>query len=508
MMTEVKVPNSQKSFTAVWDSGASPTLVKYSMYREQEEVKEKDHKDPRNLPSPLVPRELLVSGILEGELVKALGETQMTFEMGGKTISHRCYVFQDEIINFPGDCDVLVGSSLMHEHKLILDFDKWRICQGSKVLQRGMVNHEGHKPVQSPKVVGSHQVNESLEDQSKKSKEDLAEDQINSHEYTVVSLETITVPPGKAAVLLGCLKRKGGKLEDGTPIMIKANPLQEDCVIIPVICTAEDQVKVLACNWGRVPVLIHQKRRIAQAFPIEDTDVELCGNLDKAHKERQKALAKLTVNAVITEIPDNEGEDDPLEQALQIDPQQVKEGQDPTLDEDRFQRLLKELKADEWVLSSSQRKDAERVLQDFQAAFNLKEEPLGKTNLVSHRIDTVDEQKVYIPPRFIPYAVRPAVEADVQALMDQGHIRVSSSEWNAPIVLVKRKDNSHPRLCVDYRALNGKTRPEFYPLSLIDDILYQVSQSKWFSTLDLRSGYHQVPLDEESKERLAFSTSL
>jgi len=134
MMTEVKVPNSQKSFTAVWDSGASPTLVKYSMYREQEEVKEKDHKDPRNLPSPLVPRELLVSGILEGEPVKALGETQMTFEMGGKTISHRCYVFQDEIINFPGDCDVLVGSSLMHEHKLILDFDKWRICQGSKVL--------------------------------------------------------------------------------------------------------------------------------------------------------------------------------------------------------------------------------------------------------------------------------------------------------------------------------------------------------------------------------------
>jgi len=478
------------------------------MYREQEEVKERGHKDPRNLPSPLEPRELLVSGILEGEPVKALGEAQMTFKMGGKVFSHKCYVFQDEIINFPGDCDVLVGSSLMHQYKLLLDFDKWRICQGSKLLQRGIINQEGNKPVRSPRVARSHPVNEILEDQNKESKEDSVEDQIDSHEYAVVSLETITVPPGKAAVLTGCLKRKGGKMEDGTPIMVRGNPLQEDCVIIPVICKAEDQVKVLACNWGRVPVLIHQKRRIAQALYMDDREMEPFGNLSKGHNEKQKVLAKLAVNAVVTEIPDNGDEDDPLEQALQIDPQQVKVDQDPVLTEDRFQKLLEELRADNWTLSTSQRKDAEGVLRDFQAAFNLKEEPLGKTNLITHRIETVDEGKVYIPPRFIPYAVRPAVEAEVQALMDQGHVRVSSSEWNAPIVLVKRKDNSHPRLCVDYRALNAKTRPEFYPLPLIEDILYQVSQSKWFSTLDLRSGYHQVPLDKDSKEKSAFSTHL
>lgn len=54
----------------------------------------------------------------------------------------------------------------------------------------------------------------------------------------MVSSETITVPLGKAAVLTGYLKRIGGEMEDGTPIMVKGNPLQEYCVIIPVIYKA------------------------------------------------------------------------------------------------------------------------------------------------------------------------------------------------------------------------------------------------------------------------------
>lgn len=60
------------------------------------------HEDPWNLPSPLDPNKLLISGILE-EPVKALGEAQMTFNMGVKVFSHKCQLFQDEIINFPGD---------------------------------------------------------------------------------------------------------------------------------------------------------------------------------------------------------------------------------------------------------------------------------------------------------------------------------------------------------------------------------------------------------------------
>ncbi|ROT80402.1 retrotransposon protein, putative, Ty3-gypsy subclass [Penaeus vannamei] len=390
MMTEVFVPQNDRSFVAVWDSGAKPNLVKLSLYRAHEDVKKKDSTRQRDVPSPLVPHNVT------------------------------CCRQKDTVV--------------------------------------------------------------------------------------IVSTGVYTLPAGKASIILGSLKQKDERLKNGTSILISGLPLGENCIVIPVVAKAEDVVKVLVCNFGRTPFLVHSKRTIANAVSIQDDEEEQLGRLPTDHWEKQRVLTRMSINAVVTEVkPDDVEEEDPLDQALQIDPCcVVKNG--PVYDEKRFQKLLKALDADRWILKEDQRKAAESMIWEFQEAFNLKEEPLGRTNLVEHKIETGDSDRVYVPPRFIPYALRPAVEAEVQALKEQGHIRVSSSEWNAPIVLVKRKDKSHPRLCVDYRALNSQTKLEFYPLPLIEDILYQVSQSKWFSTLDLRSGYHQVPLDDDSIPKSAFTT--
>ena len=84
-------------------------------------------------------------------------------------------------------------------------------------------------------------------------------------------------------------------------------------------------------------------------------------------------------------------------------------------------------------------------------------------------------------------------------------VEPTDRSWSSPVVLVRKKDQSW-RLCVDYRRLNAVTRKDAYPLPRIDDSLDALSGSIFFSTLDLVSGYWQVPLDEEAQQRSAFVT--
>ncbi|GBN96200.1 Transposon Ty3-G Gag-Pol polyprotein [Araneus ventricosus] len=90
-------------------------------------------------------------------------------------------------------------------------------------------------------------------------------------------------------------------------------------------------------------------------------------------------------------------------------------------------------------------------------------------------------------------------------MVHNGIIEESSRPWASPIVLVKKKDGS-TRFCVDYRELNEITIKDCYPLPRIDDTLDALNGSQWFSTLDLKSGYWQVEIQPEDKEKTAFTT--
>ena len=120
-------------------------------------------------------------------------------------------------------------------------------------------------------------------------------------------------------------------------------------------------------------------------------------------------------------------------------------------------------------------------------------------------INTGDAAPRKQPLRRTPFAARREVADQLRKMQSQGVIRPSSSPWASPVVLVRKKDGSL-RFCIDYRNLNAVTKTDQFPLPRIDDLIDQLGSAKYFSTLDLASGYWQVQVEENSKEKTAFIT--
>ena len=142
---------------------------------------------------------------------------------------------------------------------------------------------------------------------------------------------------------------------------------------------------------------------------------------------------------------------------------------------------------------------------EHNTVFSLEEGERGETDLVEFFIDTGDTPPLRQRPRRMPFAVREEVARQLTLMQRTGVIQPSKSPWASPVVLVRKKDGSH-RFCVDYRRLNAVTRLDSYPLPRIDDLLNQLVQTRYFTSLDLASGYRQIRVHKDSVPKTAFIT--
>ena len=162
-------------------------------------------------------------------------------------------------------------------------------------------------------------------------------------------------------------------------------------------------------------------------------------------------------------------------------------------------------KAGKTLEANERRKFADLVFS-FADVFAISNTDLGRTNKLKHRIDTGVAKPVRQSVRRIPPHQRDHVRRLLDEMLSKGVVEQSTSPWASPIVLVRKKDGSI-RFCVDYRKVNEITRKDAYPLPRIDTTLDTLAGSHWFSTIDLLSGYWQVEMEEEDREKTAFCTT-
>ncbi|KAG1933963.1 interleukin-1 receptor accessory protein-like 1-A [Pimephales promelas] len=131
----------------------------------------------------------------------------------------------------------------------------------------------------------------------------------------------------------------------------------------------------------------------------------------------------------------------------------------------------------------------------------------GHTTAVKHKIRLSDPTPFKQRVRPIHPSDYEAVRLHLEELYDAGIIRESESPFASPVVIVKKKSGKI-RLCVDYRKLNAQTIKDAYALPNIEETFTALTGSRWFSVMDLKSGFYQVEMAEEDKPKTAFVTPM
>ena len=265
---------------------------------------------------------------------------------------------------------------------------------------------------------------------------------------------------------------------------VRMNPLSEQDVVADVVFSS---LSPSVCDW--VTQASEPKKGVRIARTLVDNKTSqvrlrmINTNKDEASLPKGMPLCRLEEALVVSDVSEQPA-DSSERDCSHIDA--LLNTVDDSVSEDDVERLRK-------------------VLVDNAEVFSTGDFDLGCTSKVVHRIDTAGNKPVRQALRRQPLSLLKTVDEQLDQMQEAGIIEPVQSEWAANIVIVKKKDGS-VRFCVDYRGLNDRTVKDSYPLPRIDDCLDSLANVVWFSTFDLRSGYHQVTVEPSDVHKTAFVT--
>ena len=156
-------------------------------------------------------------------------------------------------------------------------------------------------------------------------------------------------------------------------------------------------------------------------------------------------------------------------------------------------------------LSTNIQKDLDALLKEYELQFTKDKTSIRTTPLTSMMIDTGNSDPVSQKPYPIAMKHYQWVKEEIEKLLAAKVIHSSRSSWSAPIIVVPKGDRGKC-LVISYRALNKVTRKFSWPMPKVQDIFSKLNGATYFIMLDLRAGYHHIPLDKPSIPKMAFNS--
>ena len=145
------------------------------------------------------------------------------------------------------------------------------------------------------------------------------------------------------------------------------------------------------------------------------------------------------------------------------------------------------------------------LIDSYSTLFNETDGELPKTNITEATLDTGDHKAIRSRPYRTPLAYQKQVDIEIDKMLKNKTISVSDSNWASPLVVVPKK-NGGIRPCIDYRKINNILKDDRWPIPRIDDIFAKLAGTKYYTTLDARNGFFQIPMAVKDRHKTAFCT--
>jgi hypothetical protein len=300
------------------------------------------------------------------------------------------------------------------------------------------------------------------------------------------SKDTVKIPP-RSSLVINVIASEKNKLKKQNYVLytdIDSYAKHRVCFPNTIVNFLNGHCSIEVTNFGRVQQNVMRGDILGCFEPVDgkcifnantEFDFENYGSEDRTDSEDLEIPAKESVSSV-TDVSSTK--------ELAIGEGTVKIGKN--LNEEQVSKL-------------------KSLLDTYKDRFAFKATQIGQCNKFYHRIDTQGLGPISVQPYRMSFAKREQCRKLVQEMIDLGVIKPSCSPWSAPVVIVPKRDGGL-RFCVDFRKLNAITKRDVYPLPRIQDALDALGNSRFFTTLDLSSGYWQLKVAPEDQEKTSFVT--